>query len=302
MGGRNVKEYYSKSRIIFQIFNYSFLTIITLICILPIIHVLACSFSSASFVDAHMVNLVPKGFTLAAYRFVMKNQQFWTSFGMTVLRLIIGVPLNLMLTVLAAYPLSKEAYVFRQRKYYMWLYMFAMIFNAGLVPTYLTVKNLGLIDSIWALVLPSGVNVFNIVLMMNFFRGIPREIEESALVDGAMQHTILFKLYLPLAKPSIATITLFSFMGHWNSWMDGRIYMNNMQKYPLQTYLQMMMESSDSIILNAINMDALIDKMAISGQNIRAAQLFISIIPVLILYPFLQKYFTSGLVVGSVKG
>lgn len=297
-----MREYNSKSRIIFQIFNYTFLTILTLVCILPIVHVLASSFSSAAYVDAHMVNFLPKGFTLAAYRFVMKNQQFWTSFGVTALRLLIGVPVNLILTILAAYPLSKEDHVFRKRKYYMWLYMFAMIFNAGLVPTYLTVKGLGLIDSIWALVLPCGVNVFNIVLMMNFFRGIPREIEESALVDGAMQHTILFKLFLPLAKPSIATITLFSFMGHWNSWMDGRIYMNDIQKYPLQTYLQMMMESSDSTMLNVINLDALADKMAISGQNIRAAQLFISIIPVLVLYPFLQKYFTAGLVMGSVKG
>lgn len=297
-----MREYKSKSRMIFQIFNYTFLTILTLLCILPIVHVLACSFSSAAYVDAHTVNFLPKGFTLAAYRFVMKNQQFWASFGVTALRLLIGVPVNLILTILAAYPLSKEDYVFRKRKYYMWLYMFAMIFNAGLVPTYLTVKGLGLIDSIWALVLPCGVNVFNIVLMMNFFRGIPREIEESALVDGAMQHTILFKLFLPLAKPSIATITLFSFMGHWNSWMDGRIYMNDIQKYPLQTYLQMMMESSDSTMLNVINLDALADKMAISGQNIRAAQLFISIIPVLVLYPFLQKYFTAGLVMGSVKG
>lgn len=301
-GRKRLKEYYSKSRIIFQIFNYVFITILTLVCILPIVHVLASSFSSAAFVDAHMVNLLPKGFTLAAYRFVMKNQQFWASFGTTALRLAVGVPVNLILTILAAYPLSKEDFVFRQRKYYMWMYMFAMIFNAGLVPTYLTVKNLGLIDSIWALVIPCGVNVFNVVLMMNFFRGIPREIEESALVDGAMQHTILFKLFLPLAKPSIATITLFSFMGHWNSWMDGRIYMNDIQKYPLQTYLQMMMESSDTTMLNAINLDVLADKMAISGQNIRAAQLFISIIPVLILYPFLQKYFTAGLVMGSVKG
>ena len=297
-----MREYYSRGRIVFQVLNYLFIGFLTLICIVPVLHVLACSFSSPAYADAHLVNLWPKGFTLAAYRFVMKSSQFWAAFLVTVKRLLIGVPLNLLLTILAAYPLSKENTIFRQRKYYMWLYMFVMIFNAGLVPTYLLVKDLRLIDTVWALVLPSGVNVFNIVLIMNFFRGIPREIEESALVDGAMQHTILFKLYLPLAAPSIATVTLFSFMGHWNSWMDGRIYMNNMTNYPLQTYLQMMLESSDTVILNAVSFDALIEKMMVSGQNIRAAQLFISILPVLVLYPFLQRYFTTGLVMGSVKG
>ena len=297
-----MREYYSRGRIVFQVLNYLFIGFLTLICIVPVLHVLACSFSSPAYADAHLVNLWPKGFTLAAYRFVMKSSQFWAAFLVTIKRLLIGVPLNLLLTVLAAYPLSKEDTIFRQRKYYMWLYMFVMIFNAGLVPTYLLVKDLGLIDTVWALVLPTGVNVFNIVLIMNFFRGIPREIEESALVDGAMQHTILFKLYLPLAAPSIATVTLFSFMGHWNSWMDGRIYMNNMTNYPLQTYLQMMLESSDTVILNAVSFDALIEKMMVSGQNIRAAQLFISILPVLVLYPFLQRYFTTGLVMGSVKG
>jgi len=297
-----MREYYSRGRIVFQVLNYLFIGFLTLICIVPVLHVLACSFSSPAYADAHLVNLWPKGFTLAAYRFVMKSSQFWAAFLVTIKRLLIGVPLNLLLTILAAYPLSKEDTIFRQRKYYMWLYMFVMIFNAGLVPTYLLVKDLGLIDTVWALVLPTGVNVFNIVLIMNFFRGIPREIEESALVDGAMQHTILFKLYLPLAAPSIATVTLFSFMGHWNSWMDGRIYMNNMTNYPLQTYLQMMLESSDTVILNAVSFDALIEKMMVSGQNIRAAQLFISILPVLVLYPFLQRYFTTGLVMGSVKG
>ena len=297
-----MREYYSRGRIVFQVLNYLFIGFLTLICIVPVLHVLACSFSSPAYADAHLVNLWPKGFTLAAYRFVMKSSQFWAAFLVTVKRLLIGVPLNLLLTILAAYPLSKEDTIFRQRKYYMWLYMFVMIFNAGLVPTYLLVKDLGLIDTVWALVFPTGVNVFNIVLIMNFFRGIPREIEESALVDGAMQHTILFKLYLPLAAPSIATVTLFSFMGHWNSWMDGRIYMNNMTNYPLQTYLQMMLESSDTVILNAVSFDALIEKMMVSGQNIRAAQLFISILPVLVLYPFLQRYFTTGLVMGSVKG
>jgi len=296
-----MREFYSKGRIAFQIFNYILITALTLICVLPIIHVLAMSFSSAAYVDSNLVSLWPLGLTTAAYRFVIKNVAFWTSFGVTLRRLLVGVPLNLILTILAAYPLSKDELTFKARKYYVWLFLFVMLFNAGLIPTYLLVKSIGLVDSVWALVLPTGVNVFNIVLMMNFFRGIPKEIEESALVEGAKQHTILFRLFLPLAKPSIATITLFSFMQHWNSWMEGRIYMNNTSYYPLQTYLQTVMESSDTVLQNS-NLDAIVDQMAVSGQNLRAAQLFISIIPVLIIYPFLQKYFTAGLVVGSVKG
>lgn len=287
---------------VFNIFNYVFISFMMLSCLVPLIHILALSFSEASYTDSNMVTLIPKGFTLAAYEFVMQNEMFWRAFGITVTRLIIGVPLGLLLTILAAYPLSKEEQYFPARKIYMWLFMFVMIFNAGLVPTYLLIKDLNMMDTIWALVLPMGVNVFNIVLMMNFFRGIPREIEESALVDGARQHTILWKLYLPLAKPSIATITLFTFMGHWNSWMDGRIYMNSTSNYPLQTYLQNVLQSSDQVLLNSNNMQSIIDRMAVSGQNLRAAQLFISMVPLLLIYPFLQKYFTTGLVMGSVKG
>lgn len=297
-----MKEYKSKGRIAFQIFNYIFIILMLLTCLVPIVHILALSFSGAAYTDSNMVGLLPKGFTLAAYKYVMENEKFWRAFGITLTRLAIGVPIGLLLTILAAYPLSKEEQYFPARKFYMWLFLFVMIFNAGLVPTYLLIKDLNMMDTIWALVLPVGVNVFNIVLMMNFFRGIPREIEESALVDGARQHTILWKLYLPLAKPSIATITLFTFMTHWNSWMDGRIYMNSTNNYPLQTYLQNVLQSSDQVLLQGNNMQDIIDRMAVSGQNLRAAQLFISMIPLLLIYPFLQKYFTTGLVMGSVKG
>ena len=249
-----MREYKTKGRILFNIFNYTFISLVLLTCLIPLLHILALSFSQASYTDSNMVTLIPKGFTLAAYQFVMENEMFWRAFSVTLERLAIGVPLSLMLTILAAYPLSKDEKFFPQRKIYMWLFMFVMIFNAGLVPTYLLIKDLNMMDTIWALVLPTGVNVFNMVLMMNFFRGIPHEIEESALVDGARQHTILWKLYLPLAKPSIATITLFTFMNHWNSWMDGRIYMNSTSNYPLQTYLQNVLQSSDQVLLNSNNM------------------------------------------------
>lgn len=286
----------------FNIFNYSFITIMVALCMFPLLHILALSFSSSAYAEANLVGLLPKGFTLAAYKFVMANEQFWHAFRITLERILIGVPLGIVLTVLAAYPLSKEEKAFRGRKIYMWLFLFVMIFNAGLIPTYLLIKDLDMMDTMWALVFPTGVNVFNVVLMMNFFRGIPKEIEESALVDGANQLTILCRLYIPLAKPSIATITLFTFMTHWNSWMDGKIYMNSMANYPLQTYLQNVLQSSDQALMRSNNLQNLVEQMAVSGQNLRAAQLFISMVPLLLIYPFLQKYFTTGLVMGSVKG
>lgn len=206
------------------------------------------------------------------------------------------------MNILMAYPLSKEDYIFKSRKHYMRIFIFIMIFNGGLVPTYLLVMNLGMLDSIWALVIPSAVNVYNSIIMMNFFRGVPREIEESAMIDGANQFVIMTKLFLPLAKPCIATITLFTFMMHWNSWMDGRIYMNMAENYPLQTYLQGLLETADVNLLSGANISTIVDRMAITGGNLRAAQLFIAMIPVLCIYPILQKHFTAGLVMGSVKG
>lgn len=297
-----MRRKYSKGRVAFNIFNYTFITVMVALCMFPLLHILALSFSSSAYAESNLVGLLPKGFTLAAYKFVMANEQFWHAFRITFERILIGVPLGIAFTVLAAYPLSKEEKAFRGRKIYMWLFLFVMIFNAGLIPTYLLIKDLNMMDTMWALVLPTGVNVFNVVLMMNFFRGIPKEIEESALVDGANQLTILCRLYIPLAKPSIATITLFTFMTHWNSWMDGKIYMNSMANYPLQTYLQNVLQSSDQALMRTNNLQNLVEQMAVSGQNLRAAQLFISMVPLLLIYPFLQKYFTTGLVMGSVKG
>lgn len=292
----------SMSQKIFFTLNYLFIALVTFLCIMPLIHVLAVSFSSSAYAEGGVVTFFPVGFTLAAYKFVIHNMKFWTSCIITFKRLLIGIPLGLFLTILTAYPLSKEVKQFPARKIYIKIFIFVMIFNGGLVPTYLLVRQLNLIDTIWALVLPSGINVFNVVILMNFFRNIPKEIEESALVDGANQMTILLKLMLPLSKPSLATILLFVFMFHWNSWMDGRIYMNMVEHYPLQTYLQGVLAASNSSLLNTSNVETILDKMKVGGMNLRAAMLFLSMIPVLIAYPFLQKYFVSGLVVGSVKG
>lgn len=296
-----MKEYMTLSRRVFLIVNTTLIIGIGLLCIFPVWNLLAKSFSGPQAILENKVVLWPVDFTTSAYEFVMKNKEFWTSVGVTMKRVILGVPINMILTILAAYPLSKSNTRFKSRKYYSIFFIFLMIFNGGLIPTYVVINKLGLIDTIWSLVLPGAVPIFNVILMMNFFRGIPESLEESAMLDGASQWIILTRIYLPLAKPSIATVALFSLIGHWNSWFDGLIYSNFTQNYPLQSYLQTMVIDIQSII-NSGDLQAINDMLSISDTNMKAAQIFISIIPLLIVYPFAQKHFTKGLTVGSVKG
>lgn len=291
----------SLSRRIFQIVNVAVITMITISCLVPILNVLATSFSSAEFINAGEVSLWPKGFTTAAYKFVLADARFWKSVVVSVKRIVIGIPLNLFLTILIAYPLSKSEAVFRKRKYYVVYFMITMLFSGGLVPTYLLVYNLNMLDTIWALVLPGAVNVFNTLILMNFFRNLPKAIEESALIDGAGQFTIMWKIFLPLSKPSIATITLFSLINNWNSWFDGLLYNNYSENYPLQTYLQTTITASTEVNKVLSNIEDMMLRQAVTGRNLNAAKIFIAILPLMCAYPFLQKHFASGLVMGSVK-
>ena len=178
-----------------------------------------------------------------------------------------------------------------------------MLFVPSMIPSFIVVQNLGLIDTIWALVLPGALPIFNMVVMLNFFRNLPKELEEAALIDGAGHWTILWRIFVPLSTPSIATITLFCIVNHWNAWFDGMIYMNRPENYPLQSYLQSIVVTPESImqVMNPTDEMARL-LLSLSNQTARAAQLFVATITVLVAYPFLQKYFTTGLVMGSVKG
>ena len=291
----------SKSRKVFQVINTIVIAIITLSCLVPVVNVLAISFSSSEAILANQVKLLPVEFTLDAYEYVMKNGKFWTAALISLERVIIGVPVSLALTIMAAYPLSKAELQFPARKWYVAYFIVPMVFGGGLIPTYYVISKLHMIDTIWALTLPAAVNIFNVVLVMNFFRNIPGELEESAMLDGAGQWTILSRIYLPLSKPSVATITLFCLVFHWNSWFDGLIYSNYTAHYPLQSYLQTIVTSTREAVFEGDV--ALIMKMLnLNSQNIKSAQIFIAMLPLLAVYPFLQNYFTSGLTLGSVKG
>jgi len=174
-----------------------------------------------------------------------------------------------------------------------------MLFSGGMIPTYMIVRYTGLLDSIWALILPGAVPVFNVILLMNFFKAVPRELEESAFMDGAGYFTILWKITLPLSLPALATLTVFSMVGHWNAWFDGMIYMSDSRNYPLQTYLQSILVSTNVKLMTKAQAELL---RLISDRTLKAAQVFIAAIPILLVYPFLQKYFVKGLMVGAIKG
>ncbi|MBB3128230.1 putative aldouronate transport system permease protein [Paenibacillus rhizosphaerae] len=290
----------SWSNKLFQVCNYSFLILLSLLCVVPLVHVLAMSFSSSTEVEAGLVGLWPVDFTTDAYAFVLRKSEFLDSILVTLERLAIGVPLNLLLVTLLAYPLSKEVKVFPLRTYFAWFVVFTMLFNGGLIPTYMVVKETKLLDSIWSLILPGAIPVFHVVLLLNFFRGIPKELEEAAHMDGAGHWVTLFRIYLPLSAPVFATIGLFAMVGHWNAWFDGMIYMNHPDHYPLQTYLRTIIIDQDLTVLGAE--DAIRQFENINPRTTRAAQVFLGSLPVLLAYPFLQKYFMKGIVLGSVKG
>ena len=275
------------------------LLLVAALCLVPILHVIALSFSKSSSVMAGHVTLFPVNATLSSYKLLMQRPDFFASFRVSLLRVLLGVTVNMALIMLTAYPLSKKKDQFHGRTAYAWYMILTIIFSGGLIPTYMVVKQMGLINSVWSMVLPGAIPVWNTVLMMNFYRNLPREIEESAFIDGANHLVVLTRLYIPLSAPAVATIALFSIVGHWNSWFDGLIYLNTPSLYPLQTFLYMI---DSSVTLGATTSENVEYMREISDRTLRSAQIVIAMVPVLIAYPFLQKYFTKGIVMGSVKG
>lgn len=285
---------------IFTVFNYTFLTLLAVTCLLPMVNQLAISFSSSSAVAAGKVGLFPVDFTLDSYKYMADKPEFWKSLAVSLERVLLAVPLSMFICVLAAFPLSRLDHEFPARKYYIWVFVVPMLIGGGLIPTYMVVRNTGLIDRIWALVLPYTVNVFNTILLMNFFRSLPKELEEAAYVDGATHWQVLLRIILPVSKPVLATVTLFVIVNHWNSWFDGLIYLNSPDRYPLQTYLQTQVVSANLMAQESLRDIRQIG--LISDRTGKASQIFLAAVPVLMIYPFLQKYFTAGIVMGSVKG
>ena len=283
---------------VFRVINYLILTVVTLTCLLPILHVLAISFSDSVSATANKVLFIPKGFNLAAYETMFSNPIFLNSFFVSVFRTVVGTAINLFFTILAAYPLSKDDRDLCGRKWISLFFIIPMMVSGGLIPTYLLVNRIGLIDSIWSLILPGCLPIGNVVLMMNFFRGINRSILEAADIDGASELAILIRVVLPLSTASIATVTLFQMVAHWNDWFGATIYINDNRKWPLQTLLRQMLQSIDISTFGAETISKL---RLLSDRSFRSAMIIFVTIPILCVYPFMQKHFVSGITIGSVK-
>lgn len=271
---------------------------LALLSILPFWYTLCVSLSDKSKVAAGLVSLWPVGFNFNAYRDILGDSNFLNSFWISVQRVVLGTACELSATLLMAYPLSKSARQFRGRDIIMWFLVFAMLFSGGLIPWYQTMKAIGMINNMWGLVLGNSLPIFNVILVMNFFRNIPKEIEEAALLDGAGPWTMLFRIYIPISKPVIATVALFSMVYHWNEFFNGLVLMTRQSNYPLQTYIQQMI-----VVINTTSMtqDQIQQLSQLSNQTLNAAKIFIAIIPILCIYPLLQRYFISGITLGSVK-
>jgi putative aldouronate transport system permease protein len=278
--------------------NYVLLALLAIFCLLPMVHLLAVSVSDRAATAGGFVTFWPIHFTLTSYAKVFEAGAFLNSLVISVERTLLGTAVNMAITVLTAYPLSKTAAEFKGRNVLMWVILFAMLFSGGLIPWFLVIRQLGLLNSLWALILPGALPIWNVLLLMNFFRGIPRELDEAAIIDGAGHWTILWHVYLPLSTAALATLTLFAAVTHWNAWFDGLVLMTDTSKYPLQTFLRSIVISTD---LSQILRDPA-DFYAFSDRSVKAAQIFVTTLPILALYPFLQRYFIAGIRLGAVKG
>lgn len=277
------------------------LSLMALTCLIPILNAVAISFSDKTSAALGSVYFSPVNFNISSYIEIFKDSRYFTAFRVSVIRVLLGVTINIGLSIFMAYPLSKDKDSFRARNIYIWIMVFTMLFSGGLVPTFLLIKNLKLMDTMWALVLPGAVPVFSVIILMNFFKGIPKSLEEAALVDGANPLYILIKIMIPLAKASIATITLFAIVAHWNSFFDGKIYINTPAKQPLQTYIQSLTVQISSQAMQNMRPEEILRQLKMSNLTFNSAKAVVSMVPILIIYPLLQKYFVTGLVMGAVK-
>jgi putative aldouronate transport system permease protein len=280
-----------------RIFNYvngGILSLIALACLIPFLNVIASSFATTQEVIEKDFILFPTTFSLSAYEYIFSTPTIFKSMTVSIIVTVIGTFVSMVLTAFMAYSLSRK-YLYG-RKLINFLVVFTMLFSGGMIPTYLVVKNLGLIDSYWALVLPIAINAFNLIIMRNFFSAIPDSLEESAKVDGCNDIKIFFKIMLPLSLPSIATISLFYAVAYWNQYTNAILYLNDSTKWPIQVLLRQIVIVSSGMQADSASVDVLPP-----AQTIKMAVITVATVPMLIVYPFLQKYFVQGALVGSVK-
>lgn len=278
-----------------SIFNYCVLTLIAIACLLPFLNIIGSSFATSSEITQRPFILIPKTFTLDAYRYILSTPTIFRSLGISILVTLGGTFISMVLTSFMAYGLSRK--YLHGRGIINFLIVFTMLFAGGMIPTFLVVKSLHLIDSLWSLILPVAINAFNLIIMRNFFQALPDSLEESAKMDGCTDIGVFFRIMLPLSLPSIATISLFYAVTYWNTYQNALIYLNDSSKWPIQVLLRQIV-----IVSSGMNADAGAVDVVPPAQSIKMAVIIVATIPMLIVYPFIQKYFVKGALVGAVKG
>ncbi|MEW9550587.1 carbohydrate ABC transporter permease [Nonomuraea sp. NPDC050783] len=281
---------------VFQGINAVILTGVVIVTLYPFVNIIARSFSEERYIVGGQVNLVPRGFNVGTYKLVVSDPMFWTNYRNTVIYTVVATAIAMTLTTCYAYVLSKRH--LKGRTFLIWVAVFTMIFSGGLIPNYVLINSLGMTNTIWAIVLPNAISVFNLLVMKTFFEGLPSDLEEAAAIDGLNTYGILWRIVLPLSKAVLATMVLFYAVSFWNSWFTAFLYLNEGDLFPVTIYLR-------NLIAGATGAEAAgagIAEASAAAANIQAVTIMLTVLPILAVYPFVQRYFVSGVMLGAVKG
>jgi putative aldouronate transport system permease protein len=293
-------KYETKGEKIFQAVNYVILLLVVLVTLYPFWNIVMQSFSSTKYINAGSVSFFPRGFNVKTYATIMSDSYFWTTYKNTVIYTVVGTLISVFLTTIFAYSLSRmHRKQLSGTKFFSLMAVITMFFGGGLIPSYLVVNNLGMTNTMWAIVIPGALSIFNLLIMKSFFDSLPAALEEAAEIDGYSTYSVLWKIIIPVSKPIIATMVLFYAVAAWNSWFSAFIYLDKQNLYPVTMYLRNLIagasQQSDAAASSADS------QMQISA-NIKSVAMFLSVLPILLVYPFVQKYFVTGVMLGSVKG
>lgn len=281
----------------FKVLNVIVLLVIVYLTFYPFLNIVAQSFSSQAEINAGNVNLIPKGFNVETYKVIVRDKMFWINYKNTVVYTVTATAISIVMTSMFAYALSRKRLL--GRKFFTMFAVFTMFFNGGLIPNYVLIQSLGFGNTMWAIVVPGAINVFNMLIMRTFFQNIPEELEDAAIIDGSSTYNTIVRIILPLSKPIMATMILFYAVAHWNSWFPAFIYLDKKELFPVTIYLRNLIAGTEnSLTTGATSADDLVQ----IASNVKSVTMVLTVLPILSVYPFIQKYFVSGVMLGSVKG
>ncbi|AZP03542.1 carbohydrate ABC transporter permease [Jeotgalibaca ciconiae] len=287
----------TKAYKVFKIFNYFLLAVIVFVTLTPFMNVVAQSFSSEAYINAGQVFLIPKGFNTETYEVIFGDRTFWLNYRNTILYTILGTAIAMVLTTMLSYVLSKRR--LKGRGFFIGFSVFTMFFSGGMIPTYILYNNtLGITNTIWSVVLPGALSIYNMLIMKSFFENLPDSLEEAAAIDGMSTYGIIRSIILPLSKPILATMILFYAVAYWNSWFQAFLYLNNKDLFPVTLYLRNMI--SGAMGMSDVG-QAASDNQTQIASNIKSVTMVLTVLPIITVYPFVQKYFVHGIMLGSVK-